>query len=594
MASKINFTNAVQNRVQETLTQLQQKKWVINREDLADHLLEIDVVEATIAIFRKHIQNMDSENQTLVLPSIEKLESKIDFCKKIVDYIQSESTELDPRVSHVKNKLDRCDLEKIENWTFWLQNLSEKSPNPVTNQGICETLRRLKEIRIQMLSIQKEIETCDIQYDLLLKQYPSNPNNHLHFNKGKEQVSIDFFIKMLDPSDEDKIECIDAEFIRGIISEGHACASNDPNIKPFSDFELNCNADLLRVELEQDHSLLPTNPSFERLESCLNALLEAKHKHQLSNICALLRFNDKHLELAIDKKDIIYLFNQEGDKLRDFLPYIMAFGTTKQATHTLLKRLNDPINGTINFIAACNPNEFSKNLPHVILDNPVKVPTLEDVASPLFFLQQMIEQLTPCTQDGYDAALEILTQLNFEGHTFNSPINGDRDREFVDRIFFHLYHIQNKDRPSAINRRDNQWGSTAFQSDQLSTAQEKLRAVQRLQVEAILFILTRVDFDQQRDAIPIRLLFDALEKLQMHPNDLPENQKNLAHSLFGNLYRTYLAAWEKNREMIHPHDPSFNRDFGRNAFLSANSIPAEFKVKAIQELALSLKKTWRL
>lgn len=610
MASKINFTDALHKSIQDTLEQLQGCKWRIHEENLADNALDIDVKKATVAVYRKHAQTIAPEAQKLVFSDIEKIERKLYACLQVVNHIESNSRDLDPRVSRVNEKLIQLKtLEKIKKYTALLEDLSEESNLPTTD-AIDKTLAELKGLRIGMLRAQPECKVCDLDDNLLVKQYhTNNPNPALCLKAGKEQASVRFFIEMLTTMDEDGLERLDKSFwdkesIEYLIKNCHDSVAKNPDLgSPFCDiFDRDQHEEICQLALKRDHCLLPPDVTFECLESSINALLAVKHQHKLSDVCALVRFNDSHLALAIDKKNIIYLFNQYGNAQNNFRPFIMAFGTPGQATDTLLAVLQnhpDSIKGPITLAAVCDRYEFNDKTRRTAL-SPVKLETppltLEAACPPLFHLQNVIEALSPCTEDGYELALGIIPNLNVDGYKFNSPINGDKDREILDRIFFHLYHIQNKDRPSVINREDGNWGSSAFQSDVLSTPEEKLRAVQRTQVEVLALILTQIDFDNAEALPAISLFLEALERLKMHPNDLPQGSKNLAYYLFGNLYNTYKAAWTPDQKMIHPDHSFFEGDFGRNAFVkhNPNPIPIKFKVQVVQELVQSLKKAWDL
>lgn len=631
MTSKIDFSQPLQQRIQDELGNMKGYKWSIDREDLGDCLIQIELDKAAAKIYYQFAQTLDPQTQEVYLKHIEKFEKKIESAQKITNYLLSNSPEIDPRVSIISSKISSLNLmdpysyKKTIKYTKRLCELQSIKPNTATKNEILSVQTHLNRFRTEHLNFTPEFHILQAsEYDLLTI-YPKNANPLICLQAGKEQTSIKFLSHMLLPKGINKIAYCNVDFINHIVCKGHEKASKnldsatEPSCPSLNHIFTSRDHNFSRVELGQDNEILPKKPQFNRIKDSLAAILFAKNEHNLTNISAIIRFGERHLIVSMDQDSIIYFFNPYGEKERsNNCPYVAAYKDLDQASIFLSEVLaiqiqEHPFNGAINISAICDTTEFLDNackkyfskdssLPddpssdetHI----PFSLPTMENVAPPIFHLQKAIDQLSVCTEEGFFLALDAISKI--DQFKFCSPINGDQDKAILDRIFFQLYHIHNKETPSKIDRTDTSWGTNAFQSDELSTPEEKLRAAQRVQVETLMFVLDHMlKSPKQNDpeAVAIMALyFGSLESLNLHPNDLPKGHKNLAHQLFGTVYNNYLAAWEKNKTMTHPHDKCFKNDFGRNAFIgeAQNLIPVEFKIQALQEVIRSLKDAWKI
>ncbi len=71
------------------------------------------------------------------------------------------------------------------------------------------------------------------------------------------------------------------------------------------------------------------------------------------------------------------------------------------------------------------------------------------------------------------------------------------------------------------------------------------------------------------------------------------NERNIAHALFGNLYRLHTESRKSNPALINPDDSRFHGDFGRNAFvIFTNGPEKKTKLQSIVEIQNSLKSAW--
>jgi hypothetical protein len=140
-------------------------------------------------------------------------------------------------------------------------------------------------------------------------------------------------------------------------------------------------------------------------------------------------------------------------------------------------------------------------------------------------------------------------------------------------------------------------------SKESAGVREQVRAVQCLQVE-FLFVYLYNFVGMENSLESIRTVMTALEKMKLDEQDLPSGMKNLAHAFFIKTYKDYLATWNQKDSKkwtecpmwIHPHDPSFKNDFGRNALVGAGShkVTTDFKRNVINEFLKILRATWGL
>lgn len=165
---------------------------------------------------------------------------------------------------------------------------------------------------------------------------------------------------------------------------------------------------------------------------------------------------------------------------------------------------------------------------------------------------------------------------------------------FAGRLAYHVYFIHKSEK--RISKEDTQYGTKALfrQEGFAATNDDRRRAIVRVIAEVSLEGLKLAL--QADDHASAKVFLDILENLVVHPKDCPEEQHNLAYSLFGSFYRGYSAAQERNPSLIHPHNATFRSDFGRLAFTNEAGpmIDARFKLEAIAELEVALKAAWKI
>ncbi len=166
----------------------------------------------------------------------------------------------------------------------------------------------------------------------------------------------------------------------------------------------------------------------------------------------------------------------------------------------------------------------------------------------------------------------------------------DSKPSVLDRVYFHLDRILNKETPDKIDRNDRNFGRTAFQKDGFSTLYQKLRAVQRVQVEVLLELLPT-------DA-GVSLL-KVLEQLKLDQNDLPKGQKSAADALYAKYTQIHLKEREKNPSLTNPNELRFGGMFGKLAFwnglIDLNKVSgSDLRPQAVAEVLQDFNTAWSI
>ncbi len=209
-------------------------------------------------------------------------------------------------------------------------------------------------------------------------------------------------------------------------------------------------------------------------------------------------------------------------------------------------------------------------------------------------LQTSINALSQLSDEGVYQSIEGISSLN--GIKFSFSLNKPCEQEIADRIYFHLYNIQKNENPQKINPEDLNWGCTAFQDvGGETTHEERLRAVQRVQMELLIFLTASLMHSGDKDDMIPKVVM-MMEELKLHPKDLPMGKKNLAHFLFEAVFSIYSEIQKKEPQLLNPCDPLFKGDFGRQAFASdvGKELHADLKLGALQEVLESLIRAWQI
>ncbi len=224
-------------------------------------------------------------------------------------------------------------------------------------------------------------------------------------------------------------------------------------------------------------------------------------------------------------------------------------------------------------------------------DEPeAKNKTLVEMFPGMTGIKESIQALSQRTEEGFYQSLTHIHKMKGHSWTWVDGSSGGN----LDRVYFHLYHIQDKETPEKIDRNDRAWGGTAFQTEAFSTPEQKLRAVQRVRIEQLLISLVLLIHGGEQATPNFIEALDEVEQLNLHPSDLPSGQTNAAHALYGKLYQVYAKAREEDPSLVDPKDEMFKGDFGRHAFCGDFGIPnfEIITIKALQELADDLQAAW--
>jgi hypothetical protein len=208
----------------------------------------------------------------------------------------------------------------------------------------------------------------------------------------------------------------------------------------------------------------------------------------------------------------------------------------------------------------------------------------------LISLQNVVCSLSQQSEEGFCQALTFVEGIR--QMDWNLPMSDHKLLNVLDRIYFHLYHIQDKEFPKSIDRKNYNWGSTAFHTKGLATPEQKMRAAQRVEIEVLLDLLSAAVENDDEESL--RQYLGDLENLKLDRKDLPEAYLNAAHALFGKFYQAYRALRRENPSLEDPDQEAFHGDFGRIAFYSRGEIFAPTKQKVLKEMTQAFKKTWRI
>ncbi|MBS0604381.1 MAG: hypothetical protein JSS60_05005 [Verrucomicrobia bacterium] len=623
-----------------------------------EHLIEADVqihlFDATVKSLRElSAQKADLNGREGLNKSLDKVGKKIAFAKNVLTFLSSNSENVDPRIQHTVAKVQKMMLsvpktggeqldrlkEKYAHYQRILEDLSYGRTNPQTEKSIQNAKQLLAQLQLQILAIEpgREVirpwgkQNYEARYEglnnvpeCMALVEPAMATYYLTAisNDGLRRVYIDDVA--------DRGHALTADFIKG-----HSKDMNPPAAISIRDLinedkwgrlaEVPCEG---KFEYIKDQGIcFAPNQNPKEILGQLQILKQLKEHNKLPKIGAVLSIGQHQLPIFFHSDGHFSVLLPRGDEGSEGHPVQLSFGTEEQLSGCMHKFLSDAIKGNgglsgqqARLTPVCLREDLERkemrkgfdldflhfddeqlyhqplNFTDVRFDFEEPEPaSLERACPPAIPLQKVIAGLEKMDDEGFYQAIEAFSALQ----EFKMPfiMSGDTDeqtRQIADRIFFHLYFIQNNETPDKINRKDPNWGSNAFQIEGLATPEQKLRAAQRAQVEVLLFALNLAI--EHRDEEQLPLLFKALEEMKLDPRDLPSGQKNLAHALFGKLYENYLKAWESDKSMVHPHDGKFKGDFGRHGFCSTGEvkISPEIRMQTLKELSDQLKATWKI
>lgn len=454
--------------------------------------------------------------------------------------------------------------------------------------------------------------------------------------KGREQTLISYFETMLDSTSEMQASFGSSDFVHNLIQtayiqvgidlENGTLQTQTPSPR-YLDEDLDFpqevgelpphdpwNQKLARYETFNTIDL-PRKMTCEHVLESLLLLNSTKLKNDLSGLGILITLGDgRKLGMIIHSDDHITLLDQYGDDTTLQCPYLVTFGGLKQAALFLHSQISKtPKGSSSGLFTLCNRRELVKirernereleELSPQVAKKALAPPPPPEEKAPeeplppkeiLGSLQKTVSALLLQTEEGFHQAIESLLSISGQQGRF---ITTNHNQLILNEIYFQLLMLQDEETKQKVIENQNaiEWGSDAFSEFDATNNAQKMRAAQRVQVDLLLLLLNQ-SFESADLKNEIPDLLKRMEELKLDPMDLPKGEKNLAHFLFSSLYKSYLAAWEKDKKLVHPHDKSFKSDFGRNALLgqAKDSIADTYKLAALAEVVGSLKEHWKI
>lgn len=222
---------------------------------------------------------------------------------------------------------------------------------------------------------------------------------------------------------------------------------------------------------------------------------------------------------------------------------------------------------------------------------PIYIPQKLEDEPVIKSMLSMIDALSLQSDEGFDEAMMQMINLCEFTQVFDSwKMQGTKS--LGDRVFFHLYQIQNKETPNKIDRNDSNYGYNAFHNPERSTPEERLRAAKRVLLDAMFEVLMMKA--ERNESKALSEIIELLEKINLDPRDLPDGKTNVAHALFGKMYNDCNKAFDLGSSLINPQDGMFNGDFGRSSLIgeASNSISIYTKAQVFREFIQSVHQHW--
>lgn len=627
MTSKVNLTEPLSHQL--SLLQGDVRRGDFHREQVGDEIVQVTVNKAKLEALSTFVPKVDAAARAEIEQTLRKIQRKIQFTEKVLEFLTSGPNRVDPRLQAIYEKLAKLNQfddkltpdqrEKIHNklqkyrgsMTFLA---SSDEPNKATQDMLPAVF---SDIKLRLLNIAPQVNIVD--------RIP-NPDQYykglqdIEACKAMSSIAIaKCYLDNVTMLREDYVSYsavnhghqLTGQFLlsltRGSLPKRISLQDLITLESSYSDLRILDIPEAMRSNAPQTNLKDPEGA----LEHCV-FLSELAKTARLKSIGAVITMGSDSYALMFHSDQRISLFVPTGDKERNGQPYQVFFGNTPQAAAflaNLLKEKNVHEEKSL-IIPVCRQSELreameserneqlssSSSSSSLFSDdesaNPVQAPlSLEKMVPFAAMLQKAIDALSPKTDEGFFESLSHFQEIGDCKWLF-AMTDQDHDQKVLDRIYLHLYHIQDKETPEKVNRSDFNYGMNAFQTEGLATPEEKLRAVQRVQAEVLLELVARAL--NRSDAPALQLFIGALEKLNLDPRDLPKGQTNISHALFGKLYDLYIEARKTNPDLEDPNSKKFNGDFGRAAFCDLKLGIDELRRAALKDELKALKDTWRI
>jgi hypothetical protein len=649
MTNRINLTSAIREQTFALLNEVNTLAYQIcPQSSLEDSTVQIEMAEAKLerlnALLIKNQNTVDELVKKELPRMFSKIQKKISLTQKVISFFCSNPEDLDPRVQELMLKLEKKDpyltQEKIKKYLTNLNLLLECGSNAVQKEVIQGIQKSLTERRDQLLQVEPLFNFCELSHNVLMQNYcpgflkqtlmegfvgdsdvkqlllDSSLTLEETIEEGQKRAVIRYFETQLCS----QASSISPDFAHNLIATAYlqvgidlqngSIQTNPPPLRYLDEeadyseeegqpvFDM-WNEQLVRYEPSNTINL-PRKMSLENVEQVLLLINTTKLKHNLSGLGILIELGSgRKLAMTIHNEKCLTLFNPYGDENTEQRPYLVTFGSVSQAAHFVHAQISGIKKDSMLF-TLCKRNELEeisgRNRAAQTEESVAAQP--EEFMSPkeiLESLQKIITSLSLKTDTGFFSALETLSIISKKPCDF--LVTKHLGKKILDEVYFHLLSFQEKQVQEKVLKDEAlvSWGSEAFESDATSNTQ-KLKAVQRIQIDLLLFLLDQCYQSPTPSDQDIVQVIAMMEKLRPQSGELPAGKKNLAHFLFGTLHSIYTEARKKDKKLVSPDDRCFEGDFGRNAFTgkAKGSVSREHKLQALKEVIAALKKTWKV
>ena len=568
MTSKIECSQYPQSAslldgVKLTKELLGYNKWKITKENLLTQTIIIESAKTAVKLFKQQATNVDPEFQEDFSKNVEKAEKKLRSAEETIEHLLSSSEETDPRVKKFSSKVNALNVDtpklskKIKKCIDRLIELDPNKYNERTQNELRSLLGTLNKLNnIAHPEGEHNVTTCNIQTLgvgkplIIFERRLANNISQINFNLN------DFN------------------------------SFKTTNISSYSNFISEIRQ---QISLNFLHTTLISADSqwgdkatllFLTHPDCIGKIIGDGHLESLQNqnpsTASLLELrNNKNFQSFS-----MCLSDPTPEQLTHFFEAVMEI---KQMTG--LSRIATVIQfGSQHLTLTIDSDNTFYLFDQYGKDGTCRNPYVAFYKEPKEIAQSLHLILNPQNQEEdlvrYRDILPYVDQDSFTmtrkymGHEISAatPLSPLESREDRVNVSFNIVCSAKEFAPQSVHRSE-----------------------QRAKVETLLFQLSSC-LSLNGDIAPLLASLEALKfDSEDLPKDLPKDTKDFACALFGKLYLIYLAAWE-NQTMIHPHDPCFHSDFGRNAFVgeAKDLVPATYKILALQDLIKSVQDTWKV
>jgi hypothetical protein len=582
---------------------------------------ELDKIQSSLTTLNQLVQTKREtifwskrlEEREALLPVITRLTSCSDILEKIKQ--NRNTAEKICILQEQFNKILGAPPLNIKDKTALTNRLSEMLTTPRLNIG---NQSALKKMLTTLNSEDREIKTQDATDPISLmndlenieKAFTFDPTENFHavflfYQAAKERylqdTSNSAVGKVLERAEEIMLHTINAQ--KQIEAQKKISL-----LKPLRDLKTEIEKILEQLN-NKNHNLTPFTISINETFETLKIEQPALKDKLLETTYQTLKKNnqfpvDKPIPPAMKGISLIYWQGTYQDKLNALNSVIKEIETpittsissapASEIMATLLDEVTNLVRAPLSAHKSLIPQQ---ELSAVSLGRSNEKTTCDfdvTVSKVIQSLQKILFLLSTDSIENLSKALYELVTLESKNIHKSFTISPGKKLNIADRPYFHLYFMCKNENPKSLVQ-DHNYGNKAMAGIYPTSNVERSRAFQRTILELLLEGLKDA-VNSAQPANEIQDLLQLLETMQLDSKDMPENSKNLAHTLFEMMYEKHCKKRETHPSLIHPNDPRFKGDFGRIAFpMTTPEIDPTTKIEAIDFLlCTALKNRWKI